>query len=184
MKNAFRSPDIDDSLIKISDVVPHSFRSIFKYDRFNAMQSIILPQAMQSDVSGWIMWIVPNNFNGWLPSFTVGEHGHRRANWIREDSSPWAGCFATSSYCRCARYKVCLHRSKQGVVSTKMWRVAEKVRQSWAQVKFKCSLPDMHSVLTHLQCHGGNRRCRHVKKSPACCEGQYNCHNCKSIQFV
>jgi hypothetical protein len=50
MKAAFRSPDIDESLIKISDVVPQHYRSIFKYDRFNAMQSIIVPQVMQSDV--------------------------------------------------------------------------------------------------------------------------------------
>jgi hypothetical protein len=50
MKAAFRSPDIDESLIKISDVVPKRYRSIFKYDRFNAMQSIIVPQVIQSDV--------------------------------------------------------------------------------------------------------------------------------------
>ena len=41
----------NDSLIKISDVVPAEFRSLFRYERFNAMQSVLLPQVLQSDVS-------------------------------------------------------------------------------------------------------------------------------------
>lgn len=60
MKSAFRSPDIDESLIKISDVVPQQYRSIFKYDRFNAMQSIIVPQVMQSDVRCRSSMVAPN----------------------------------------------------------------------------------------------------------------------------
>lgn len=43
----------NDALIRISDTIPPQFRSIFKYENFNAMQSILLPQIMQSDVSGY-----------------------------------------------------------------------------------------------------------------------------------
>ena len=51
MNSSFQSPDIDDSLVKISDVIPPAYRSLFKYVRFNAMQSIVLTQVLQSDVS-------------------------------------------------------------------------------------------------------------------------------------
>ena len=43
--------DSDDTLVKISDVIPSKFRSLFKYERLNAMQSILLPQILHSDVS-------------------------------------------------------------------------------------------------------------------------------------
>ena len=43
--------DSDDTLVKISDIIPSKFRSLFKYEKLNAMQSILLPQIMHSDVS-------------------------------------------------------------------------------------------------------------------------------------
>lgn len=43
--------DSNDSTVKIADVIPEEFISLFKYERLNAMQTILLPQILHSDVS-------------------------------------------------------------------------------------------------------------------------------------
>jgi ATP-dependent DNA helicase HFM1/MER3 len=40
---------IDDECVRVADVVPPNFAPLFAYDRFNAMQSALIPQLLETD---------------------------------------------------------------------------------------------------------------------------------------
>jgi ATP-dependent DNA helicase HFM1/MER3 len=41
----------NDRFVKVGDVIPEKFRSIFRFERFNAMQSIIVNQILNTPVN-------------------------------------------------------------------------------------------------------------------------------------